>query len=153
MGKRHKLQQVTPGGKKVYKAGAATRTTHGILTGEVADVRTKLNLPGGEHVIVHHQEHVVLDDDNDAPFAGFGDSGAAVRACDGTVLGMLWGGMRRSDWQEGHPFVIENLSHWPLRLGGITFVTPMETLLEDMKVEIGKMIPGVEFTLWPLSGN
>jgi hypothetical protein len=132
----------------VYKAGAKTNTTCGILTGELADLRNRVKLPGGEHVIIRHQEHVVVDDD--VPFSNFGDSGAAIRSRDGTILGMLWGMMRQVDWQKGDP---RNGFRRPLPLRGITFVTPMETLLDDMKTVIGKAMPGVEFTLQVLPHN
>ncbi|KAH6850653.1 hypothetical protein B0I37DRAFT_118706 [Chaetomium sp. MPI-CAGE-AT-0009] len=134
-------------GKKVYKEGAKTNMTCAVLANDVAEVRTTHTLPGGETVVVHHQEHVVLDDRS-----FFGNSGAAVRYYDGTIVGILWGGVYRlspqHDWPEG-PIVIEPLVPEPLCLTSITLVTPLQTLLEDMKAEIAKKLGGIEFTLQP----
>ena len=135
----------------MYKEGAATNITCGFLANDIAEVRTKHTLPSGERTLVH-QEQVVLGE-GASWFSTFGDSGAAVRHHDGTIVGILWGGMTRCDtlhdWAT-EPFVISNLTHRPLCLTNITFVTPTQTLLEDMRAEIAKRLVGIEFTLQPL---
>jgi hypothetical protein len=132
----------------VYKEGACANMTCGVLANDVAEVRTRYTFPGGETVVVHHQEQVVLDDR-----AFFGDSGAAVRHYDGTIVGILWGGMYRSaqgNRLEGR-FVLGDPAPEPLCLANITFVTPLLTLLEDMEAGIAKKLGDTEFTLRFLS--
>lgn len=120
------------GTRQVYKAGATTGTTTGTPADELAYVRTKHDAPDGTAHFVESKEGLVVGS-GDGVFASHGDSGAAICDLDGTIRGMLWGGINGGQLQHDDVSVILPYPNWPLDLSGVCFFTPINVLLEDIR--------------------
>ncbi|KAK3346030.1 hypothetical protein B0T25DRAFT_267315 [Lasiosphaeria hispida] len=138
----------------VVKTGAATGTTLGKAAG-FATIRMLVELPNGNTVPIESRELVILNHSQDAPFSTNGDSGAVVRNAEGHMVSMLWGGLEpgsKNANMDGSPVILMNPpERWLLDLKGVTFVTPIKVLLDEIQDEFRKLAGDIPVTLHPLA--
>jgi len=138
----------------VVKTGAATGTTLGKAAG-FATVRMLVKRPNGNAVPIESRELFVLGHSQDTPFSSYGDSGAVVRNAEGRMVGMLWGGLApgSKDANDDSPpvFLVAPPERWTLDLCGITYVTPIKVLLDEIQNELQKLAGDIPVALHPLA--
>lgn len=100
---------------ELYKCGRATGYTSGIYGG-LKEARFAKTVVHGKVVEQPTREHVLMGHGHGEPFSRPGDSGALVFTIDGVVVGMIIA---------GHKFL------------DITYVTPIDDLIEDIKSATG----------------
>jgi hypothetical protein len=138
--------------KKVVVKTSATGTTLGKPAG-LADIRLLVKATTGNIIPIESRELAILSHSQDAPFSSNGDSGAVARGAEGRMVGMLWGGLKLGHTNtniDGSRVLVNPLARWVLDLGGITFVTPIKVLLDEMQTDLRKQLPGIPLTLCPL---
>ncbi|KAK0721374.1 hypothetical protein B0T21DRAFT_51068 [Apiosordaria backusii] len=137
---------------KLVVKTSVTGTTLGKTAG-LATIRRLVEVAPGHNIPIESRELVILSHSQDAPFARKGDSGSVVRDANGRMVGMLWGGLEPGSTNiniDGSPVLMNPPGQWALDLGGITFVTPIKVLLDEMQDGLRKTL-GIPVTLRPLA--
>lgn len=80
-------------GMHVYKHGAATGTTRGVIVTE----RFADSVPLGRHAVQAPNQLLIRCATGDRGFSTVGDSGSLVRDQDGRAVGLLWGAKADGD--------------------------------------------------------
>lgn len=108
----HKLEQAEANDKRfvVWKCGRTTHHTFGVASGILSMYQSSNQVISDEWMVKDKNQN-----GNDS-FSKDGDSGSFVWDSEGYVVGMLWGGKEQSF---------------------VTYVTPMEAILEDIKIVCG----------------
>ncbi|KAK0716291.1 hypothetical protein B0H67DRAFT_260750 [Lasiosphaeris hirsuta] len=138
----------------VVKTAAATGTTLGKAAG-FATIRMLVELPNGKAVPIESRELFILSHSQDAPFSSYGDSGAVVRNAEGRMVGMLWGGLKPGSKTANNDtplvYLVNPPERWTLDLCGVTYITPIKVLLDEMQNEIQKLAGDIPVALYPLA--
>jgi len=134
--------------KLVVKTGVSG-TTLGKVAGLVT-IRLLVELHPGSTVAIESRELAMLSHFQESPFSRKGDSGSVVRDAEGRMVGMLWGGLEPGYTNtDESPVLINHPARWALDLGAITFVTPVNVLVDEMQHDLRKRL-GIPVTLRPL---
>ena len=136
---------------KLVVKTSITGTTLGKIAG-LATIRLLVEVAPGNTVPIESRELAILSHSQDAPFSRKGDSGSVVRDREGRMVGMLWGGLEPGYTNiniDGSLVLMNRPAQWALDLGGITFVTPIKVLLDEMQDGLRKTL-GTPVTLRPL---
>lgn len=147
---RHLFKEA--GVDKLVVKTSVTGTTFGKTAG-LATIRLLVEVAPGNTVPIESRELVILSHSQDTPFSRKGDSGSVVRDTNGGMVGMLWGGLEPGYTNiniDGSPVLMNPPAQWALDLGGITFVTPIKVLLDEMQDGLRKKL-GIPVTLHPLA--
>jgi hypothetical protein len=132
---------------KTSVAGTTLGKAAGLVT-----IRFLVEVAPGHTVPIESRELAILSHSQDAPFSRKGDSGSVVRDATGRMVGMLWGGLEPGYTNniDGSRVLMNPPAQWALDLGGISFVTPIEVLLDEMQDGLRKEL-GIPVVLRPLA--